>query len=210
MTVLALPASELSTSGQQPNDAGAFFRLSVSKYHAMIKAGILGPTDSVELLDGFLVTKMPKSPLHIVVSFLAREALEELFPKGSGWHVRLQDPITTDDSEPEPDLAVVRGSQLDYLTRHPTPEETSLVLEVSHSSLGTDRRLKLAAYARAGVPLYLILNVAQKSVERYSGATGKSGEPRYASVDRFAVGESVPVVVDGKAVGSIPVKALFP
>src|SRR5438445_12715722 len=82
------------------------YRLSVEQYHAMARAGILDEDAPVELLEGWLVRKMTKHRLHSICMQLTREALERLLTHG--WYVSIQDPVTTTDSEPEPDLAVGR------------------------------------------------------------------------------------------------------
>jgi hypothetical protein len=108
------------TAGPAAADAAIpdvpIYRLTVAQYEAMASAGILTEDDSVELLEGWLVRKMTKNRPHIIAAGLARRALERLIP--SGWHVAIQDPIATVDSEPEPDLAVVRGEERDYPDRH--------------------------------------------------------------------------------------------
>src|SRR5689334_15579640 len=71
--------------------------LSVVQYHKMIREGILTEDDPVELIEGVLVAKMPKNPPHSVATGTVREALEKLLP--AGWHVRVQEPITTEVSE---------------------------------------------------------------------------------------------------------------
>ena len=85
------------------------WRLSVDKYHAMIEAGIILADDPVELLDGWLVLKMTKNPPHSLAMGLIRQALERLIP--AGWYVESQDAITLEDSEPEPDVFLVRGDR---------------------------------------------------------------------------------------------------
>src|SRR5438445_4118523 len=81
--------------------------LSVEQYHEMIRAGILTEDDPVELLEGILVVKMAKNPPHSSATRKMRTALERLVP--TGWFVDIQEPVTTESSEPEPDLAIVRG-----------------------------------------------------------------------------------------------------
>src|SRR5687767_9121960 len=93
------------------------WRFSVDKFHEMLRAGIFTADDPVELLEGWLVPKMPKNPPHRVASRLIRKALEAIVP--TGWYVDAQEPITTADSEPEPDVMAVRGDTRDYLDRHP-------------------------------------------------------------------------------------------
>src|SRR5438105_8922236 len=90
------------------------FRLSVDQYHEMIQAGILTEDDPVELLEGWLVEKMPKNPPHTLATRLVRTALERLAPKG--WFINTQEPITTTESEPEPDASVARGDPRQYVT----------------------------------------------------------------------------------------------
>ena len=83
---------------------------------------------------------------------------------GPAWYVRLHSPLALDaESEPEPDVAVVAGAPRDYLGVHPTT--AVLVVEVADSSLRLDRRLKGGLYARAGLPDYWIVNLAEGVVE---------------------------------------------
>lgn len=84
------------------------WQLSVEQYHQMIQTGILTEDDPIELLEGWLVPKMPKNPPHRISTALVREALTRLLPVG--FFVDSQEPLTTDDSEPEPDAMVVQGS----------------------------------------------------------------------------------------------------
>src|SRR5216684_4112577 len=103
------------------------WRLSVEQYHAMIQAGILDEDDPVELLEGWLVTKIAKSPKHSAVTHLIQAALTHILP--SGWHVRGQEPVTTTHSEPEPDVVIARGDLRQYLDHHPGPHEVALIVE---------------------------------------------------------------------------------
>src|SRR5437867_3482434 len=116
------------------------YRLSVAQYHAMAEHGILDENDPVELLEGWLVQKMTKHRPHSLCTLRARREMERLLP--AGWHVESQEPITTADSEPEPDVAVIRGSEDDYLDRQPEAAEVALVIEIAETSLRTDRGAK--------------------------------------------------------------------
>ena len=82
---------------------------------------------------------MPRDPRHEVGTTPAMGALFGLGP--AGWHLRVQASSRTADSVPEPGLSIVRGVARDYLGRHPGPEDTALVVEVSDSSLAQDRTL---------------------------------------------------------------------
>ena len=95
-------------------------RFTVDEYHRLIETGVLGEDDDVELLEGWIVPKMARTPTHdALISFIMNRSLSPRLP--SGWFCRGQSAITTTESEPEPDIAVVRGSELDYLSRHPGP-----------------------------------------------------------------------------------------
>ena len=95
------------------------------------------------------------------------EALRLAF--GSGWEVRAQAPLALDDeSEPEPDVAVVPGSFRDYVLRHPS--QPVLLVEVSDSSLALDRHHKGSLYARAGVADYWIVNLVEGVLEVFRDA----------------------------------------
>ena len=127
------------------------WQLSIDQYHQMIQSGILTDDDPVELLEGWLVSNMPKNPPHSVATQLTRQVLERFLP--AGWHVDTQEPITTDTSEPEPDVTVVRGDRRDYLDHHPGPEDVALLVEVADASLQRDRGSKKRLYARARIPV---------------------------------------------------------
>ncbi|MCA9126827.1 MAG: Uma2 family endonuclease [Planctomycetales bacterium] len=139
-------------------------RFTVEKYHQLGELGVLGPEDRVELLDGLIVEKMNQRPIHgFIVGWLS-ENLQRSLP--SGWSLRCQLPITTEHSEPEPDLAIVNGVHTDFRDRHPRGIECRLVIEVADTSLEKDR-VKADIYHSAGVQEYWIVNVASKSIERY-------------------------------------------
>jgi Uma2 family endonuclease len=147
-----------------PNDL--IWRLSIEQYHAIIQAGILTDDDSVELLEGWLVFKMPKNPPHQATTRLVRTALENILP--AGWYVDSQELITLSNSEPEPDIVVVRGDTRQYLDRHPGAEDIALIIEVSDTTLQRDRTVKKRIYARAGISIYWIVNLVEEQVEVYS------------------------------------------
>jgi Uma2 family endonuclease len=180
------------------------FRLTVEQYHDMVDAGILTEDDPVELLEGWLVTKMPKNPRHTLSTQLTREALARVAP--SGWFVSDQEPITTADSEPEPDIVVVHGDRRDYLERHPSLEDVALVVEVADAMLQRDRTLKLRVYASAGIAVYWILNLVERQLEVYS----QPEESAYRQRRVYGESEEVPVVIGGREVGQVAVGEMLP
>lgn len=184
------------------------WRLNVGQYHAMIDAGILTEDDPVELLDGLLVPKMPKKPSHRLATGLVREALEQFVP--DGWYVDSQEPITTAESEPEPDVAVVRGERRLYSDRHPGPGDLAIVVEVSDATLERDKTLKARLYAQAGIPVYWIVNLPEQRIEVLAEPSGPSEHPGYRVRRDYGPGEAVPVVVGRIEVGRIAVDQVLP
>ena len=189
-----------------PNDP--IWRLTVPQYHEMVRRGILTDDDPVELLEGWLVVKMGKNPPHVLATDLTADKLHEVKPEG--WHVRRQDPITTNDSEPEPDVALARGSNRDYHERHPGPGDLALVVEVADWTLDRDRVTKKRAYARAGIPVYWIVNLIDRQVEVFTDPTGPADEPSYRQHSEVPETSSVALTIDGRDVATIAVRDLLP
>jgi Uma2 family endonuclease len=182
-------------------------RFTVHQYHRMIETGVLGEQDNVELLEGWIVDKMPQHPTHAGTISVLLRMLSSLLPRG--WIVRVQSPVTLSDSEPEPDLAVVRGPEERYFSAHPTGSDIALVIEVADVSLEHDRTVKRQAYAKAGIPTYWIVNLVELTVEVYSQP--KSGRPpRYQKSVALGLEYGVDLVIGGRNRGSIPVRRLFP
>lgn len=200
------PPPAIGQSAAVPTDL--VWRLSVDQYHAMIHAGILTDDDPVELLDGWLVFKMPKKPPHILVTLLIRQALERLVP--AGWYVNTQEPITTNDSEPEPDVVVIRGEPRDYLDHHPGPHHVALVVEVADTTLPRDRGLKKRLYALAGIPVYWIANLPETQFEVYTDPSGPAAQPDYGQRQEYGPSDALPVVIEGVEVGRLAVRELLP
>lgn len=149
--------------------------VSVAEYHRMILAGSLA--ENLELIRGALVEKMPKSPLHTSIVEMLRDHLVVVFPPG--WFLRQEQPLTFGDSEPEPDLAVIRGSRSDFRGAHPTT--AALVIEVVVASERLDR-IKLELYAEAGVPEAWLILAEERVAERHTDPQGAT----YQRIERVA------------------------
>jgi Uma2 family endonuclease len=189
-----------------PNDL--ILRLSIEQYHAIIQAGILTDDDSVELLEGWLVFKMPKNPPHRVTTRLVKTALENILPRG--WYVDSQEPITLSNSEPEPDIVVVRGDTRQYLDRHPGAEDIAMIIEVSDTTLQRDRTVKKRIYARAGISIYWIVNLVEGLVEVYSQPLVEVEQPDYSQRLDFGRSAVIPIIIEGIEIGAIAVNSLLP
>jgi Uma2 family endonuclease len=174
----------------------------------MTQTGILTDDDPIELLEGWLVTKMPKNPPHRLSTQLTREALARLLP--SQWHVNDQEPITTEDSEPEPDVSIIRGERRQYLERHPAPHEVSLVVEVADATLLRDRTSKKRLYARAAIAVYWIINLVEQQIEVYTMPSGNIDEPDYRQRRDYALDDSIPLIIDDQEIGHLRVRDLLP
>jgi Uma2 family endonuclease len=172
----------------------------------MIQQGILTDDEPVELLEGFLVVKMSKNPPHSKSTGRVQRHLDTRLP--GGFFTRAQEPVTLDDGEPEPDVAVVRGTDEQYTTRHPGPADVPLVVEVADSTVIRDRTMKMRSYARAGIPVYWIVNLLARQVEVYERPT--SEPPTYVLSIVLNEQDAVSIVLDGREVGRIPVADLLP
>jgi len=137
-----------------------------AEYDRLVSGSLLPERGPVELLGGALVCAEPQGSRHATAVDLAADALRLAF--GAGWLIRTEKPLALgDESEPEPDLAVVAGARRDYRDAHPTT--AALVVEVAESSLDADRAHKGSLYARAGLPEYWIINLVDHVVEVYRG-----------------------------------------
>jgi Uma2 family endonuclease len=174
----------------------------------MVRAGILDEDDPVELLEGWIVEKITKSPLHREVTHSLHKVLERFIP--DGWYVDSQEPVTLAESEPEPDAVVVRGNSDDFGERHPGPSDVALVAEVTDSSLPRDRVFKKKIYAAAGIVVYWVVNLVDRRIEVYTDCTKLPAGSDYVRCDIYALADNVPLVVDGRAVAEIPVREILP
>jgi len=205
---MTLQIEQLSSEATAAIPTEPVYRLSVAQYHEMIKSGVLTPDSPVELLEGWLIEKMSKNPPHRITTKKLLRALEKVVP--SGWYADSQEPITTIDSEPEPDAMVARGDTVDYRDRHPGPNEIALVAEVSDASLARDRAIKKRVYARAGIATYWIVNLTDRRFEVYTEPTGPADRPEYRTRRDIAESESVALILDGREVARIAVRDVLP
>jgi Uma2 family endonuclease len=147
----------------------------------------------VELIDGKIVDISPQLPPHTIAILLATEAMRGIFPP-SRFHVRVQVPLRLgNDSELEPDVAVVKGSLRDA-SRTEHPSTALLVIEVADDSLKRDRDIKADLYAAAAIPEYWIVNLPQRQCEvrrkPVRDAKRRFGY-RYSHVAVYKSGESI-------------------
>ena len=142
-------------------------KFTVAEYYRMAEVGILAPEERVQLIEGEIIVMPPQSPPHAGTRNKGYRLLylveDDLF------HTRIQNPLRLDNySEPEPDVILMRPRADNYITAHPTPADTFVVLEVSDSTLDYDRNRKAQVYGRAGVAQTLVLNLPEDCIENFT------------------------------------------
>ena len=131
----------------------------------MCEAGLFGPADRVELIEGDIIALSPPNPLHSGAVRPNGRLLEDAF--GLGFCARMEQPIVTGgDTQPQPDIAVCVGSDADFRRRFPVASEVRLIVEIADSTVETDR-VKGAVYATAEIAEYWILNLRDQQLEVY-------------------------------------------
>jgi Uma2 family endonuclease len=191
------------TNGYRP----AFYRFTVEQYRRMVQTGILGENDRVELLDGWIVDKMTHNPPHDATISVVKDEVEPELPRG--WIVRIQSAITLATSEPEPDVAVVKGPGRRYMKSHPLPQDIGMLIEVAETSLDEDRNCKGPLYAQANIPIYWIVNLVNRQIEVHSRPRG-GRLPGYQRRQDYRDGDRVPLVIAGRKLKLIAVRDLLP
>ncbi|MSQ48131.1 MAG: Uma2 family endonuclease [Deltaproteobacteria bacterium] len=161
------------------------------EYYKMAEAGILCPTERVELIGGRIVTMSPQNSPHFTAIRLVEDVLRKIF--GLGYDVRVQGPLdVSPSSQPEPDIAVVPGGIRDYAQAHPTT--ALLVVEVAESTVRFDRGEKASLYASAGVPEYWVVNLRTQRLEVFRDPVPMTGEPYgygYRTSAQFVSGDTL-------------------
>lgn len=167
--------------------------LSVEEYHRLAEFNENGRR--TELIRGIPIQKMAKTPLHSSIPKRLYDGIVRVLPPELV--VRREDPLPLADSEPEPDIAVVRGSPADFFKAHPTTAE--LVIEVTVSSPALDRESAFL-YAEAGVEEYWIILGREREVEVYR----EPAHGRYQHMHVFSAGD---ILITFASTRSIPSSA---
>jgi Uma2 family endonuclease len=142
----------------------------VQEYHHLSDLGILDSSERTELITGKIVLMTAKGTPHVIALQLIASSLQAQLNNIA--LIRAQDPIELDDfSEPEPDLAIVKGKILDYTDRHPSPSDVFLVVEVADSTLKKDCEVKDKLYARSNIADYWVIDVKNRQVHIFRTPT---------------------------------------
>jgi Uma2 family endonuclease len=181
---------------ERPETPVLRYRFDVDDYYRMAEAGILGPKERVELIEGEIVDMAPIGSPHagttdLLTSLVARAVADGLV------FVRVQGPLRLDaHNEPQPDLMLLRPRADRYRQGHPAATDVLLLVEVADSSLAFDRGPKLALYACHGVPEVWLVDLPGRAVE----ICREPGPQGYAERRRVTEGATTPTLVPGLAV----------
>ena len=181
-----------------PADSISRHRFSVAQYREMIQHGIFAEDEPIEFIRGEVVRKMPIGNAHAAIVKNLNRLLSARLP--ADLLVSIQDPIATEDSEPEPDVAILKFSDDFYASRRPVAMDVRLLIEVADSSLAFDREIKGSVYAAAGVIEYWIVNLNNTTIEVYLDP--QVDEARYATARTVSAGD----VLTPRAIPSLTLK----
>jgi Uma2 family endonuclease len=161
------------------------YKWSMEEWHELVDSGLL-EGKPVEFLEGEIIEVSPEGVEHSytnnsVVRYL-RSILADLAD------VRESHPITLDNSEPEPDVAVVRLPETIYRDHHPYPEDIYWLIEISHRTLKKDLEQKTITYARNGIPEYWVIDLVSQKLITHTRVQGDS----YAQVTEYRTGTFSP------------------
>jgi len=178
------------------------------EYYKMAETGVLRLGERVELIGGGVIAMVPQDSPHYTAIDLAKEELRKIF--AAGYVVRVQGPLDLGlISQPEPDVAVVRGTIRDYAKAH--PNSALLVVEVAESSLAYDRSIKASLYASAGIPDYWVLNLINRRLEVFRDPIAMPEQPHgygYRTCSHYLAADAITPLATSQ--GSISVADLLP
>ena len=163
------------------------YKWTVEDYHQIIESGVL-EGKSVELLRGDIVTMSPEKPIHSsridTVADYLRDVLRGIAK------VREAHPVTLDNSEPEPDIAIVRLQADNYSTHHPYPQDIYLLIEVSNNTLNRDLGDKSIIYAQNSIAEYWVIDLPHSKLWIFT----QPEQNGYANQQEIVTGNISPVL----------------
>ncbi|AFY72148.1 protein of unknown function DUF820 (plasmid) [Thalassoporum mexicanum PCC 7367] len=175
----------------------------VDEYYRIYQAGVISDHDRVELIAGEIVYMSPVGTKHATcVDRLNHILMSQLIDR---IQLRVQSSIQLPpNSQPQPDLALLKRKADFYISAHPTPADIYLLIEVADSSLAFDRNVKMPMYAAAGILEVWLVDIEAQCIEVYWLATGD----RYGSSQIYRAGESISLQAFPDV--QVPVVAVFP
>lgn len=162
-----------------------YYKWSIDEWHELVNSGLLAGKP-VELLEGNIVEMSPEGAQHSYTSQSVSDYLRDLL-KGRAY-VRDAHPITLDNSEPEPDIAIVELPVSLYRDRHPYPQNIYWLIEVSNKSLQKDLEQKLITYGRNGIAEYWVMNLKNRKLIVHNNLNNSI----YCQIVEYQVGKVTP------------------
>ncbi|MGK7953531.1 MAG: Uma2 family endonuclease [Xenococcaceae cyanobacterium] len=135
------------------------YKWSIAKWHELVETGVL-EDQPVELLEGEIIQMSPEGVPHTYTNRCFADYLREML-KGLAY-ISENHPITLDNSEPEPDIAIVRLPATIYREHHPYAEDIYWLIEISKNTLTIDLTTKANLYARNGIPEYWVIDLVNR------------------------------------------------
>ena len=169
------------------------YKWSIEEWHELVDAGLL-EGKPVEFLEGEIVEVSPEGIEHSYTNDSLVKYLRNLL--GNLADVKESHPITLDNSEPEPDVAVVRLPETIYRTHHPYPEDIYWLIEISNRTLKTDLNQKKITYARNGIPEYWVIDLVNKKLIVHTQVQNNN----YAQVNEYTTGKISPLAFPNIAI----------
>lgn len=203
---VVVPVPPSSVDDQLPTSDRRLF--TVDEYHRMGEAGIFDSEERLELIEGVVFMMSPIGSGHFKSVTLLQKRLGSLLP--DTFDIAGQQPLQLIDSEPVPDVMVLRGAVESYTTI-PQPSQVAIAIEVSDATRARDRR-KIGLYAAAAIPEYWIVDLQTRQVEIHGRPTPSAGNRAacYESLTTYSVNDVIDVVLDDRSIGRLAVKDILP
>lgn len=145
-------------------------KFTVQQYHQMSESGILSERDRVELIQGEIIQMSPIGRRHAACVDRLTERLILLLSTRA--IIRSQNPIRlSNNSEPQPDIALLRRREDFYSESHPQPADIFLIVEVSDTTADFDREIKIPAYAEGNITEVWLIDLNAQQIEVYRKPT---------------------------------------
>jgi hypothetical protein len=184
------------------------YRFTAEQVLRMVEHGILPEGGNVELWDGILY-QMTKGELHNGITSAIADALRRVTP--ADYHVREEKSCSySDDSLPEPDVAVCRGTKWSTMPKPPDLAKLALVVEVDHSTRRAEQDKRHRRYAEVGIPIYWQVGAEDRAVVAWRQPSGSGEAAAYTVEESYAPGDSIPILLDGVDLGLAAVADFFP
>ncbi len=178
-----------------PSFTSNIHKFTVQQYYLMHEAGVFAEGDRYELINGEIRERFPIGIKHAVC--VAKTARLFQIKLGDQAFVWMQNPIILrNNSEPQPDLAILKWRDDFYTDALPTPKDILLIIEVADSTIAYDRNVKMPLYAANGVPEMWIFDVNQQIIEGYSqpSSSGYKRSQRYEQGDALSINDFPEVI----------------